>query len=101
MYNFSPLWERGSDWGTSIGIHRLALFVFFVVVWTLAWKGWALWLAARRHEKVWFIVLLFLNTAGIVEIVYIVLIAKRSDVKEVHAHDVSKDALPPTDTLAK
>ena len=82
MHNFSPLWERGTSWGTGLGLHSLAVFVFLVVIWTLAWKGWALWLAARRQEKAWFIVLLLLNTAGIVDIIYIFLIAKQSDTKQ-------------------
>ena len=81
MYTFSPLWQHSTPIGKGLGAHGLALFLFLVVVWTLAWKGWSLWLAARRHEKTWFIVLLLLNTAGIVDIIYIFLIAKREDVK--------------------
>jgi methionyl-tRNA synthetase len=53
------------------------------MVWTLLWKGWALYLAARRGEMVWFIVLLVVNTFGLLEIVYIFAVAKRSDSKEV------------------
>ena len=53
-----------------------------VTLWTLPWKGWALWLAARRREKGWFIALLILNTLAILEIIYIFFIAKRSDKKE-------------------
>jgi hypothetical protein len=37
-------------------------------------------LAARRGEKGWFTWLLVLNTVGILEIIYIFAIAKRSDV---------------------
>ena len=95
MYNFSPLWARGFDWGTSLGIHKLAAFVFLLVIWTLLWKGWALWLAARRHEKVWFIVLLFVNTGGILEIIYIFLFAKRSDVPVDHHHHPHTPEIPP------
>lgn len=62
------------------------LFLVPFMVWILVWKGWALWLAARRNEMPWFIGLLILNTAGILEIFYIFLIAKRSEMKE-HAAD--------------
>ena len=96
MYNFSPLWESGNHMASGFGFHRLALFVFLLVVWTLAWKGWALWLAARRHEKTWFIVLLLLNTAGIVDIVYIFLIAKRNDVKTLDEHTAGAVTPPQT-----
>ena len=65
--------------GTGTSLHSFGLFLVLILLWSLAWKGWALWLAARRHEKIWFILLLLLNTAGIVEIIYIFLIAKRSD----------------------
>lgn len=54
--------------------------IFFV--WSIAWKGWALWLAARRKETLWFIALLILNTAGLLEIFYIFVIAKRNDTVE-------------------
>ena len=39
-------------------------------------KGWALWRAARREEKGWFIALLIVNTAGILELIYIFGISK-------------------------
>ena len=42
------------------------------VVWSLIFKGIALWHAARNHQKRWFIVLLILNTVGILEIVYLI-----------------------------
>ncbi|HTK05370.1 MAG TPA: DUF5652 family protein [Candidatus Eisenbacteria bacterium] len=47
-----------------------------VVVWTIAWKGWALWRAARREDKVWFVVLLLVNTLGLLEIFYLFVIGK-------------------------
>ena len=56
--------------------------VLLIALWTLPWKAWALWLAARRGEKWWFIALLVLNTLAILEIIYIFLVAKRRDTKE-------------------
>lgn len=50
-----------------------------LVAWTLIWKGAALWKSARRNDKVWFIVLLVINTAGILEILYIFVFSKRED----------------------
>lgn len=46
-------------------------------LWTLPWKGVALWKAARRRELKWFIALLILNTLAILEIIYIFVFAKR------------------------
>lgn len=51
-------------------------FVPFLV-WTVAWKGLALWKAARRHDKAWFIALLVINTGGALDILYYFIFSKR------------------------
>lgn len=52
-----------------------------VLVWSLAWKGVALWRAARNGQKAWFVVLLVLNTIGLLEIVYVLGFSKKEDKK--------------------
>jgi hypothetical protein len=52
-----------------------------IVLWTIPWKGIALWKAARLSHKWWFVVLLVLNTVGILEIIYIFLIARKYSVE--------------------
>lgn len=52
------------------------LILLVLVVWSLAWKGVALWKAARRGEKNWFIALLVINTLGILEILYLYIFSK-------------------------
>ena len=42
-----------------------------LMIWSLFWKGLALWQAAKRNERNWFIVLLVVHTFGILEIVYL------------------------------
>lgn len=57
-------------------------FMFILLMlWSLVWKGLALWRAARRGENIWFIVLMVVNTVGILEIIYYFLVAK-SDKKD-------------------
>jgi hypothetical protein len=56
-----------------------SLFVILLVIWAVAWKGVALWKAARNSDKAWYIVLLVLNTAGILEIFYIFFFANKKD----------------------
>jgi hypothetical protein len=46
------------------------------MLWSLLWKGWALWLAAGRKEKAWFVLMFLLNTLGILDIIYIFIVAK-------------------------
>ena len=58
------------------------LTIFFV--WSLLWKGLALWRAANLKQRNWFISILILNTLGIVEIVYLFKFAKKPlTVKEI------------------
>ena len=42
-----------------------------VLVWSIVWKGLALWKSARTDSKVWFVVFLVVNTLGILEILYL------------------------------
>ena len=42
-----------------------------VFVWELAWKGVALWTAARNRHPGWFTTLLIINTVGILPIIYL------------------------------
>jgi len=65
---------------TFLGV-TLLVFISALVIWTLIWKGIALWKAARNDSKIWFIVMLVLNTCGILEILYIFIFSKRSKIK--------------------
>lgn len=47
-----------------------------IVLWSLVWKGLALWHSAKRTEKWWFIAFLIINTLGILEIIYLYFITK-------------------------
>ncbi len=47
------------------------MLLLAVALWTLPWKGVALWKAVKRNDQKWFIALLVLNTIGILEILYI------------------------------
>lgn len=50
-----------------------------LVLWSLIWKGVALWHSARNHQKAWFVVLLIVNTAGILEIIYFLFFRKNKN----------------------
>ncbi len=45
-------------------------------VWSLVWKGIALWKSAGKKQLVWFVVLLIVDTVGILEILYIFVFSK-------------------------
>ena len=48
-------------------------------LWTLPWKGIALWKASRLGQKYWFIALLIVNTLAILEIIYIFVITRKKE----------------------
>jgi hypothetical protein len=75
MNQLNPFFVSG-DW---------ALASIIIIVWSLFWKGCALWIASKKDQKWWFVALLVLNTVGILEIVYIFFIAKKkwSDIREI------------------
>lgn len=45
-------------------------------VWSIIWKGLALWRAARLEQRNWFMAILVLNTVGILEIGYLFIFSK-------------------------
>lgn len=47
-------------------------------IWVLPWKGYALWTASRSRNKIWFIVLLIVNTFAILDIFYLFYIAQKT-----------------------
>lgn len=57
-------------------IEHKALFAL-LILWTLIWKGLALWKAGRKNDMFWFIALLVINTVGILDIIYIYHVANR------------------------
>lgn len=64
--------------------YRILLFI--VYLWSLTWKGIALWRASKSEQRNWFIAILVLNTLGILEIVYLFRFAKkRLTVTEIQA----------------
>jgi len=55
----------------------IAIAFFALMIWSVVWKGIALWKAARWGDKYWFIALLAINTVGILEILYIYIFSKK------------------------
>jgi len=66
-------------------VHRHPVLVAAVVIWSLIWKGLALWRAARAQQPAWFVVLLVANTAGLLEIAYLAFVAPRGSTEPSRA----------------
>lgn len=77
MMNYNQqFWAGGMMGGTPGFIQALGPLLLLLLAWTFFWKGLALWHAGRRDQAVWFIVLLLVNTLGILEIVYLFAVLK-------------------------
>ena len=58
-------------WVPVVGVGVLVL-----MLWSIVWKGLGLWHAGRKGHPGWFVAILVLNTAGILEIIYLFAILK-------------------------
>ncbi len=54
------------------------LIALAIILWTLPWKGFALWKAAQNKHKYWFVALLLINTLGLLEIFYIFVVNRKN-----------------------
>jgi len=74
----------------ALGTQTLIILTL-VLIWTLPFKGVALWMAARRGHLAWFIIMLVLNTLAILEIIYIVWVGRQYTVEmEMSAAQTTK-----------
>jgi len=69
------------------------LGVIVLLLWTLVWKGLALWHAAKNGQKFWFIAMLILNTVGILEVVYYFLFREKGQ----KGHELVEENFPAKD----
>jgi hypothetical protein len=69
-----------------------------VLAWSLLWKGWALWRAAQKSQKIWFVALLIVNTVGILDILYIFIFSSDETIKKIKGvfSGTNKTVTPPT-----
>lgn len=58
------------------------LLLAIAMIWSLIWKGIALWKSSKNDHKYWFIALFLLNTLGILPIVYILFFSKKKTTKK-------------------
>lgn len=65
-----------SHWFLAFGVLWI-IGIIALAIWSIIWKGLALWKAARLGHKGWFIGLLVINTAGILEILYLYVFSKK------------------------
>lgn len=47
------------------------------LTWDMVWKGASMWRAARDGSKPWFVTLLLTNTLGVLDAIYLFIVARR------------------------
>lgn len=52
-----------------------------LLIWTVIWKGIALWKCGRNNQIRWFIAILILNTVGLLPIAYILWFQRKRPAK--------------------
>jgi len=66
---------------------ELTPLLIALIVWSLIWKYIALWKCGRNKQLGWFIALAIINTAGILEIIYLLFFRKNMN-KRIVAREV-------------
>jgi hypothetical protein len=82
MYHFGPQMLNFASFAVPT---QFIPYVIIVVIWSLFWKGLALWHSARHFQPWWFIIFMFVNTFGILEIIYLFAILKHTP-RELFRH---------------
>lgn len=67
----NPMMFNGPEWMGFAGPT-----FWLLMIWSLVWKGLALWHAGRKGDPIWFVVFLLVNLLGILEIFYLFFVLK-------------------------
>lgn len=77
LANISRIWGNWTEPLPMLGFIVGGLGLLVLVAWSIYWKGLALWKASKEDSKPWFVVLLLVNTLGILEILYLYVFTRR------------------------
>jgi len=65
-----------------VEVSTLVAGIATAALWELVWKALAMWKAARNKQLAWFIVILVVNTLGILSIVYILFFQRKRGIEK-------------------
>lgn len=75
--SLNVMWDINQNLTELFGSTALLLGVIAISLWSVVWKGFALYRAGARGHKGWFIALFLINTVGILEILYLTIFSRR------------------------
>lgn len=74
--------EKGGSGDEEKRKGRIMIVLYsLAILWTLLWKGMAVWKSARNHQKGWYLAMLIIQTLGILEILYLLFFQKDKNPK--------------------
>ncbi|MEM4230464.1 MAG: DUF5652 family protein [Candidatus Pacearchaeota archaeon] len=53
-----------------------------LIIWEVIWKGISLWKCGRNNQLVWFVLILLLNTLGILPIIYLLFFQRNKSLRK-------------------
>ena len=65
-----------SSLGSGAALSVFGPWLILLIIWSLFWKGLALWHAGRRGQVWWFVIMLVVNSIGLLEIIYLFAVLK-------------------------
>jgi hypothetical protein len=71
MHNHHAHWDLEHPHGDHEHSPRMPAGFVILLVWSLAWKAASLWRAAKDDSKPWFATLFVVNSAGILDALYL------------------------------
>lgn len=81
--------DFGYNFGVETGPWFIALSVV-IMLWVLAWQGFALWYSARNKQKIWFVAMLVISSLGILPIIYLLFFRKKGEARATVARKAKK-----------
>ncbi len=59
----------------------VVLIIILVTIWDVVWKAIAMWRAAKRDSKTWFVILMIVNSVGVLPILYLIFTRRKPGIK--------------------
>lgn len=61
--------------------------IIILLAWTLVWKAFGLWHSAKRNNGIMFVIMLLVNSAGIIPIVYLLYLkyGKENEIEQIRS----------------
>lgn len=74
------IYARVAD-SLNVSIETAIIIIVLVSIWTIIWKGFALWKSVKKTKLIWFIAILVTSVLGLFSMAYLFIFSKIKDSK--------------------